>query len=119
MHWVLEDADHKLTRREILKSWPPDYCKPDPATLWKWLDRAVADGRVLREGTGRRNDPFKHWLDGMEDVWKSDPFKLPPLDFEPDDLFGKRKTLAEVLAERAAGAAGKGKPGSSTRRERR
>ena len=41
--------------------------------LWRWLDRAVKEGLVLVEGTGRRNHPFRYWLDGMEEVWKSDP----------------------------------------------
>jgi len=117
MHWVLEDADAKLTRRQILKSWPADYVRPQPTTLWTWLDRAVAQGHVLRAGTGRRNDPFQYWLDGMEEVWKSDPFHLEPLPLEIPG--GPRMTLGEVLAHRAAGAGAKGKPGASTRRERR
>jgi hypothetical protein len=98
---VLEDADRKLTRQQIRDNWPQDYPKPDgDATLWRWLDRAVKEGRVLCGGTGRKNSPFVYWLDGMEDVWASDPMRLPD-PIELGNPFGiERKTLAEVLAER-------------------
>ena len=60
--WVLADAARKLTRAELLDRWPADYKKPDAATLWRWLDRAVTDGLVVVEGTGRANSPFRYWL---------------------------------------------------------
>ena len=72
---VLEDTNRKLTRAEIREQWPADYVKPQPATLWKWLDRAVRDGRVRVEGTGRRHDPFQYWLDGIEAKWAQDPVR--------------------------------------------
>jgi len=96
---VLADANGKLTRREILAVWPQDYKKPDESTVWRWLQRGMKDGRVLQGGTGRGVDPFRYWLDGMEEVWKSDPFYLEPLP--PIEYRGmRRKTLEEVLAER-------------------
>jgi len=96
---VLADARGKLTRREIRNEWPPDYRKPDDTTVWRWLTRGVRDGRILQGGTGHKDDPFRYWLDGMEEVWKSDPFYLEPLP--PIEPFGgPRKTLAEVLAKR-------------------
>ena len=103
LHGVLEDAKQKLTRREISQQWPADFVKPEQSTLWRWLDQAVSAGRVLRSGTGRKSDPFRYWLDGMEEVWKSDPFYCeppPPLE----EMYGLRgpKKLAEVLAERQA-----------------
>jgi hypothetical protein len=83
---VLDEADRKKTRKEILYLWPDDHPKPDPATLWRWLDRAVVDERVLCAGRGRRNDPFVFWLPGKEEEWANDPFRLP--DLPPlDDLF--------------------------------
>jgi hypothetical protein len=109
-HWkvvsgVLEDATAKLTRAEILAQWPADYVKPSAVVLWRWLDRAVKDVLVLVEGTGRRKDPFRYWLDGMEEVWASSPRQrfldsLAPLPELPPLPFGERKTLAEVRAER-------------------
>ncbi|HEX3147940.1 MAG TPA: AAA family ATPase [Gemmataceae bacterium] len=95
---VLEDASGKLTRKEVHKYWPQDFVKPSPMAIWRWLDQAVKQNRVLMSGNGRRNHPFVYWLDGMEDVWRSDPFHLP---VELPDLYGPRKTLAEAKAERA------------------
>ena len=102
---VLEDATKKLTRAEILAQWPADFFKPSAVELWRWLDRAVKDGRVLMEGTGRRNHTFQYWLDGMEEVWKSDPTRqfldsLAPLPELEPLVREQRKTLAEVRAER-------------------
>jgi len=99
---VLEDADKKLTRKEIRDAWPQDFSKPDDVTLWRWLDRAAKAGKCKVEGDGRKTTPFLYWLDGMEDVWASDPFpkvELPPMD---EVLGVRRKTLQEVLAEREA-----------------
>jgi AAA domain len=97
---VLADARGKLTRREILAEWPPDYRKPDDVTLWRWLTRAVKDGRAVQQGTGRKDDPFRYWLDGMEEVWRADPFYLEPLS-PPEEEWGRRRlTLDEVLATR-------------------
>jgi hypothetical protein len=31
---VLEDADDKLTRRDILAQWPADFPRPADSTLW-------------------------------------------------------------------------------------
>ena len=67
---VLEDAPQKLTRRDVLAEWPPDFDTPSPPALWRWLDRAVQGGQVAREGTGRKNDPFRYWLPEQEAVWK-------------------------------------------------
>jgi AAA domain len=99
---VLEDADGKQTRREILDHWPQDFPKPAATTLWRWLDRALASGWVLKEGTGRNKSPFRYWLDGMEEVWRSSPFYLEPLP-PLDEVLGvaPRLTRAEALAERS------------------
>ncbi len=57
---ILAAAPGKLTRREIHERWPPGSPKPTEATLWKWLDRALAQGLVLREGSGRKNEAFRY-----------------------------------------------------------
>ena len=86
LFWVLEDADRKLTRARILERWPADYKAPDPATVWRWLDRAVKDGRVKVDGTGRTNSPFRYWLAANEARW-AQPYRLP--DLPPlDEVFG-------------------------------
>ena len=42
-------------------------------TLWRWLDRAVSQGLVCREGAGRKNDPYRYWLAEQEEQWLQDP----------------------------------------------
>jgi hypothetical protein len=63
---VLEGAGGARTRREILDDWPPDCDPPNPATVWRWLERAVAADLLTRTGTGRRNEPFRYALGGPE-----------------------------------------------------
>jgi hypothetical protein len=70
---VLEDAHHPLTRREILTAWPEDFPKPADTTLWRWLTRSAELGWAKREGSGKKDDPFRYWLPIMEEKWKTDP----------------------------------------------
>jgi AAA domain len=96
---VLEDAWKKLTRQAILKEWPPDFPKPHVGSLWIWLDRAVRDGLVLRDGLGRKNKPFRYWLPGAEDRWLDRGVYLedpPDLDPPPDDADATAKKLHEI-----------------------
>jgi len=74
----LEGAASRLTLQEIRKQWS-GFEPPDEVTLWRWLKRAVGLGLVLRDGAGRRNDPFRYWLPGMEEKWRADPFSLEAL----------------------------------------
>lgn len=76
---LLEEAPHELTRNEILAEWPPDFPKPTPHTLWRWLGRAFAEGLVARSGSGKKHDLYRYWLpermahwedDGDYQVWK-------------------------------------------------
>src|SRR4029453_12165830 len=70
---VLEDADAKSTRQQLLDAWPVDFPKPAQQTLWRWLDRALEEQRVCRDGTGRRRKPYRYWLPHKEEEWKQDP----------------------------------------------
>ncbi len=76
LRMVLEDARFNLTRQEVRDEWPYDFPAPDRTTLWRWLDRAVADGLVSRDGTGRKSNPFRYWLPGQEARWLRDPLCL-------------------------------------------
>jgi hypothetical protein len=69
---VLEDAPQKLTRQDILAEWPPDFEKPEPTHLWRWLRHAVERSLIACEGRGRKGDPFRYWLPEREAVWKQD-----------------------------------------------
>jgi hypothetical protein len=72
LRMVLEDAPQKLTRRDILDEWPPDFERPARTTLWRLLDRVVQSGMVLCEGSGRKTDPFRYWLASTEARWQTD-----------------------------------------------
>ena len=41
--------------------------------MWTWLSRAVADGLIKVEGTGRKANPFRYWLQSTEERWRQDP----------------------------------------------
>jgi hypothetical protein len=73
LRWVLAGAQCKWTRREIREQWLPDHPAPPEQTLWRWLQRAVAQGLVCQDGSGRRNDPLRYWLRGQEERWRNDP----------------------------------------------
>jgi hypothetical protein len=75
LHAILEGAPKKLARAQIARRWPPDVEAPPDVTLWRWLDRAVAQGLLLREGTGRRGDPYRYWLPDQEEKWKHPPWE--------------------------------------------
>jgi hypothetical protein len=67
---VLDDAPQKLTRLDILDEWPPDFDKPSVVTLQRWLNRALDRALLLREGSGRRADPYRYWFAKREEHWK-------------------------------------------------
>jgi hypothetical protein len=69
LHALLDQSEGPLTRRAILRRWPESVAPPSKLTLWKWLGRAVQEGRVLQDGLGTRRDPFKYRLPGMVEKW--------------------------------------------------
>jgi hypothetical protein len=96
---VLEDATTKLRREDILEQWPPDFIVPSKATLWRWLDRAVDDQLVLREGAGRCNSPYRYFLPEKLSQWLDDPLEF--ID-EPDMYALAIKRAKERAAARVA-----------------
>lgn len=93
---VLDESDYKMSRRTILEQWPQDHAKPAAATLWRWLERAVNEGKVLREGCGTRLEPFRYWLPGQEERWAADPDRLPelaPFDSPLADVWDEMKVV--------------------------
>jgi hypothetical protein len=71
---ILVEAPQKLTREDILDEWPAGFDKPNAATVWRWLDKAVKENLVKCEGSGRKSDPFRYWLAEREAVWEQEPF---------------------------------------------
>jgi hypothetical protein len=70
---ILDDATQKLTRKEIVEQGPAGRPRPAPETVWRWLDRAVADGLVRHDGEGTRHSPYRYWNDELEEKWEADP----------------------------------------------
>jgi hypothetical protein len=77
IEWVLNDAEKKYTRNDILENWPEMREKPHQSSLWKWLEQAVSEGRLQRDGEGRPHKPFRYWLRCREQYFFPD---LPPLE---------------------------------------
>jgi hypothetical protein len=73
---VLTSALGKLTRAEILTAWPPNHDKPSPLTVWRCLDRGVAEGLILRDGAGTTAEPYRYWLPEQQVLWETDPAGL-------------------------------------------
>jgi hypothetical protein len=68
---LLAFPPRKLTRQEMLTEWRSKATAPSPMTLWRVLDRAVANGHLLCEGSGERNDPFRYWLAVLPSEWET------------------------------------------------
>jgi AAA domain len=104
LRMVLEDASERLTRRQVRDQWPPDFERPSDMSLWRWLERAVAAGLVCRDGTGRKNAPFRYWLPGREATFLPELPPLPelrPLN-EPELLWEAERVLRERRGHREA-----------------
>jgi hypothetical protein len=77
LHWrVLEAlfrrADHKLSRADLFDGWPAEE-RPDSATLYRWLRRAVEQGLLRQDGLGKCKEPFRYWLPESEARWRENP----------------------------------------------
>jgi len=72
VHSILENALHKLTRKEIRRAWPR---RPPPhaITIGRWLDHAIENGLIHRDGKGKRANPFRYWLPSRIEAWLADP----------------------------------------------
>lgn len=68
---LLEEATGPLTRRALLRAWPPEQIQPAASTLWDWLKRTVREGWVLQNGGGTKKDPFRYELPGMLEKWNA------------------------------------------------
>ena len=76
---VIQQATRPQSLKDIMTHWPVSEPKPAEVTLWRWLERAVAEGRLLRRGEGGRRDPFRFCLPGQEDEWLLHEGELPEL----------------------------------------
>jgi AAA domain-containing protein len=113
---ILQGERPRMTRREILKNWPPDFPAPNRGTLARWLHHAVNLGQVKKAGAGTKCEPFRYWLPEREkdpffvwvtrreEVWReyrqalSDLGHFPPFGGIPrsDDVQAQRQAAERV-----------------------
>lgn len=65
--------ERQLTRKQIWSLWP-EPGRPSEVTLWRWLDRLVADGRLVQFGTGSNRNPLRYQPPGPELPYVPDPY---------------------------------------------
>lgn len=95
---VLAKAKDKLPLKTILQDWPPSVLPPSEMTLWRWLDRAVAQGMVCRDGIGHKTSPYRYWLAAQEQRRLEDPdYRFQHIVEEEN-----RKAMAALAALRQA-----------------
>jgi hypothetical protein len=68
---LLASAPHKFTRQEIAERWT-DGRPPDGRQLIRWLEEAVSQGLLHKDGDGIRRHPFRYWLPAREEFWRND-----------------------------------------------
>jgi hypothetical protein len=87
LHCVFEQAEWKLSRKEILDVWPYQYPIPSRVYLWGLLERRFASGRLRRDGSGVKNAPYRYWSESREKEWR-DNLGMQ-LRLEQDELMEK------------------------------
>lgn len=83
---ILEGRRAAATHAELLADWPAGEERPAASVLYEWLKRAYGAGRVRRQGSGTRTDPWRYRLPTAADAYY-DRGELPPLP----DLPGLRR----------------------------
>ncbi len=93
---VLAHAHEKLTVEEILQWWPDTSTPPDRSTLSRCLNRAVQEGRILRDGLGHAGGPYRYWLPGRE------PLLFPGHDAGADAINAWKARCSAQMRDRIA-----------------
>jgi hypothetical protein len=75
---ILRKRKQAATHKELLMDWPSDQEKPSASVLYEWLNRAFAEKRVRRHGSGTTTNPYRYRLENEDDKYL-DQGKLPPL----------------------------------------
>jgi hypothetical protein len=89
LHAILAKRTVSATHQELLMDWPADQEKPAAPTLYEWLNRAFEQKLLRRQGTGRREDPYRYRLENEDDEYW-DRGEVPPLrDMDLRGMFGK------------------------------
>jgi AAA domain len=78
VHAILAKRKRASTHQELLMDWPVDQERPSTTTLYAWLNRAFDEKRIRREGSGRKDDPYRYRLEDENDKYW-DRGELPPV----------------------------------------
>jgi hypothetical protein len=65
---MLTQRKRQMTRLVIHEEWPRES-RPNIGHLWRNLERGVALGELVRNGSGLRDDPFRYTLPGVDFPW--------------------------------------------------
>jgi hypothetical protein len=96
---ILAKRKKASTHQELLMNWPADQDRPSTSMLYRWLNRAFDEKRLRRQGSGRRDDPYRYRLENEADQYW-DRGKLPPMPELPP-MIALRLSLS-LFAERNA-----------------
>jgi len=66
---MLTERKRQMTRLVIHAQWPRES-RPNIVHLWRNLERGVALGELVRNGSGLRDDPFRYTLPGVDLPWR-------------------------------------------------
>jgi hypothetical protein len=59
---ILQGEQPRMSRKEILHNWSPDFPAPVTSTLGRWLERAAELGLVKKHGEGSKSKPYQYYL---------------------------------------------------------
>jgi len=82
MKSILDQAEDRLTWRQIAQRWPEHLPRPAKTTINRWIDQLLQHHQILREGRGIRNDPYVYLVPGMEIKWQDEMLKSLVGEFE-------------------------------------
>jgi hypothetical protein len=72
IEWSLDGTDYLARGTFLRHNWLSDDL-PDPLSLRRWLEHAVENQLLKKDGLGRRSNPFRYWLPEREEFWLKDP----------------------------------------------
>jgi hypothetical protein len=73
---ILADRKTDATHNELMADWPEDLTPPSRAIVYRWLQRATAEKKVIRCGQGTKSDPYRYRLRNENDDFVD---SLPPI----------------------------------------
>jgi hypothetical protein len=69
---VFTNPPRKMSRRQLLAEWPRGAGTCNPLLLAACLEKAVAEGHLQQEGSGRRRNPILYFFPDLDARWEPD-----------------------------------------------